>query len=77
MQLCMGGLLMFANIHDLREILSMMIYVIDERNELLEENIKLREKLMLKEQEQMEMYRQNMSATADILNIMIERAEKG
>ena len=67
---------MFANIHELRDMLSLMIEVIDERNELMEENLYLREKLKQKEHEQMEIYRKNISTTADILNTLINKAEK-
>ena len=66
---------MFANIYELRDMLSLMIEVIDERNELMQENLYLREKLKEKEQEQMEMYHKNISITADILNTLIDKAE--
>lgn len=67
---------MFANIYELRDMLSLMIEVIDERNELLQENIYLREKLKQKEDEQMEQYRKNISTTANILNTLINKADK-
>lgn len=67
---------MFADIYELRDILSLMIEVIDERNELMQENLYLREKLKQKEDEQMELYHKNISTTADILNTLINKADK-
>lgn len=67
---------MFTNIHELRDLLSLMINVIDERDYLIEENIRLREKLKQKEHAEMEMYHKNTSAAAEILNILIEKADK-
>lgn len=67
---------MFANIYELRDMLSLMIDVIDERNDLLNENMYLREQLEQKRKDEMEMYNRNISATADILNILIDKVDK-
>lgn len=67
---------MFANIHELRDMLSLMIDVIDERNELLEENIQLREQLKEERENTMEIYRKNISTTADILNTMVSKLDE-
>lgn len=66
---------MFANIHELRDMLSLMIEVIDERDYLLKENMYLTEQLEQKRKDEMEMYHKNISTTAEILNIMIEKAD--
>lgn len=66
---------MFTNIHELRDMLSFMIEVIDERDYLLKENIYLIEQLEQKRKDEMEMYHKNISTTAEILNIMIEKAD--
>lgn len=59
---------MFTNINELRDMLSLMIEVIDERNDLLHENIYLREQIKKEREEEMERYHRNISATSDILN---------
>ena len=58
---------MFANIYELRDVLSLMIEVIDERQELLQENLYLREKLKQQEEREKEMYHRN---------ILIDKASK-
>lgn len=67
---------MFVNIHELRDMLSLMIEVIDERQELLQENLYLREKLKQQEEREKEMYHRNISTTADILNTLIDKASR-
>lgn len=68
---------MFMNYNDLREACSLIVELVDERNALLEENLYLREQLEQKRKDEMEMYHRNISATADILNILVEKADKG
>lgn len=67
---------MFMNYNDLREACSLIVELVDERNALLEENLHLREQLEQQRKDEMEMYHRNISATADILNILIEKADK-
>ena len=67
---------MFMNINDLREACALVVEVIDERNELLRENMYLREQLEQKRKDEMNLYHKNISTTAEILNIMIEKAER-
>lgn len=67
---------MFMNYNDLREACSLIVELVDERNALLEENLYLREQLEQKRKDEMEMYHRNISTTADILNILIEKADK-
>lgn len=62
------------NYNDLRKVCSLIVEVIDERNALLKENMYLKEQLEQKKKE--EMYHKNISQTADILNILIEKANK-
>lgn len=67
---------MFMNYNDLREACSLIVELVDERNTLLEENLYLREQLEQKRKDEMEMYHRNISATADILNILVEKVDK-
>ena len=67
---------MFMNYNDLREACSLIVELVDERNALLEENLYLREQLEQKRIDEMEMYRRNISTTANILNILVEKADK-
>lgn len=67
---------MFMNYNDLREACSLIVELVDERNALLEENLYLREQLEQKRKDEMEMYHRNISVTADILNILVDKADK-
>ena len=62
-------------IHELREACSLIVDIIDERNELLEENFYLREQLKEKNEREVRRYNENMSAVADILNTMIVKQD--
>ena len=66
---------MFMSIDDLRETCSLVIEVIDERDELLKENLKLRKELKEAREWQNHMYQQSINTTATILNTLIERSE--
>lgn len=63
-------------IHELRETCSLIVDIIDERNELLEENFYLREQLKEKNEREIKRYNENMSAIGDILIGMIDKASK-
>lgn len=63
-------------IHELREACSLIVDIIDERNELLEENFYLREQLKEKNEREIKRYNENMSAIGDILIGIIDKADK-
>lgn len=63
-------------IHELREACSLIVDIIDERNDLLEENYYLREQLKQKNEREIKRYNENMSAIGDILIGMIDKADK-
>jgi len=64
---------MFINIHDLRDACALIVEVIDERDMLLQENMRLTEKLNEERAYQNHMYQQTTSSIANILNTLIEK----
>ena len=63
-------------IYELREACSLIIDVIDERNDLLEENLYLKQQLKEKNEREIKRYNENMSAIGDILIGMIDKVDK-
>ena len=64
---------MFTSIHDLRDACALIVEIIDERNMLLQENIKLREQLDENREWQKHMYNKNCNSIANILNTLIDK----
>jgi len=64
---------MFINIHDLRDACALIVEVIDERDMLLQENMRLTEKLNEERAYQNHMYDNTTSSIANILNTLIEK----
>lgn len=62
------------SINDLRDICSLMVEVIDDRNFLLRENVHLREELEKQKKFIDDLYKKDILATAEILSIMIDKA---
>ena len=62
--------------NDLREVCSLIIKLVDERNDLFEENMYYRECLKKKHKDNMEMYHQNISITANILSTLIKEEDE-
>lgn len=65
---------MFISINDLRDACALMVEIIDEREMLLRENIKLREQIDANKEWQKHMYEKSCDSIANILNNLTERS---
>ena len=64
---------MFMNINDLREACALIVEVIDERDMLLQENLKLREQLDEEKAWRNHAYKQSIDSVANVINTLIDR----